>query len=55
MVCNPKKGEIVTVNPENAPFSFTFEFKSSNMILQHAIQDGKIVNEILLIKEEDWL
>ncbi len=47
------KGEIVITNPKNAQFSFVFEFKTSDRILQQAIQDGKIVNEILLIKENN--
>ena len=49
----PTKGEIIITNPENAPFRFAFEFKTSDTILQHAIQDGKIVNEILLIRENN--
>lgn len=45
------KGEIVVTNPENAPFKFIFEFRTPDMIVQNAIQDGKVVNEITLIRE----
>ncbi len=46
------KGEIVIINPENAPLTFKFEFKSPNMIEQTAIQDNKIVNKIVLQRVE---
>lgn len=45
------KGEIVITNPEKASMIFRFEFKTPDMIVQNAIQDGKIVNEITLIRE----
>lgn len=48
---SPTKGQIVITNPVNAPFSFLFEFKTSNRILQQAIKDGKIVNEISLVRK----
>ncbi len=43
-----QKGEIVITNPSNAPFSFKFEFKSSDTILQSAIKDNQIVNKVVL-------
>lgn len=46
------KGEIVITNPENAPYRFTFEFKSPGIILQRAIEDDKMVNEITLTREK---
>jgi hypothetical protein len=49
----PTKGEIIITNPQNALFSFTFEFLSESRILQRAIQNGKIVNEIFLNKESN--
>lgn len=39
-------GEIIVINPENAPFRFKFEFKSPDMIVQTAIKDDKVVKEI---------
>jgi len=42
------KGEIVITNPENAPFNFRFEFISPDKIIQTAIKDNQIVNEIVL-------
>lgn len=45
-------GEIVVTNPDNAPYSFKFEFKTPNMIIQTAIADGKVVNEITLTRIE---
>lgn len=43
-----KTGEIVIINPENAPFKFKFEFKDLDILEQVAIQDNKIVNKIIL-------
>jgi hypothetical protein len=45
-------GEIVVTNPDNAPYSFKFEFKTLDMIIQTAIADGKVVNEITLTRIE---
>ncbi|MCC8199564.1 MAG: hypothetical protein LIP06_13645 [Tannerellaceae bacterium] len=45
-----KTGQIVITNPENASFKFKFEFKSSDILEQVAIQDNKIVNKISLKK-----
>lgn len=49
---SPDKGEIIVTTPENAPFKFTFEFKSPDMIIQKAIQEDKVVNELTLIRVE---
>ncbi len=43
-------GEIIVTNPDNAPYSFKFEFKTPDMIIQTAIADGKVVNEITLTR-----
>ena len=45
-------GEILITNPDNAPYRFKFEFKNPDLILQTAIQDDKVVNEILLKRSE---
>jgi len=45
-------GEIVVTNPDNAPYSFKFEFKTPDIIIQTAIADGKVVNEITLTRIE---
>ena len=46
-------GEIIIINPENAPLSFKFEFKDSNTIEQSSIKDNQIVNTIILRKIKD--
>lgn len=43
-----KTGEIIITNPNNVPLKFKFEFKSSDMLEQVAIQDNKVVNKIIL-------
>jgi len=43
-------GEIIVTNPDNAPFTFKFEFKTPDLIIQTAIADGKVVNEITLTR-----
>lgn len=50
-----KTGQIVITNPENASFKFKFEFKSSDILEQVAIQDNKIVNKISLKKSYSQL
>jgi hypothetical protein len=45
------EGEIIITNPENAPFNFEFTFKNENQLVQKAIQNGKVVNEIVLNKK----
>ena len=57
-VCNSwftsqNTGEIVVTNPENAPFRFKFEFKNADLIVQTAIQNDKVVQEISLIRIKD--
>jgi hypothetical protein len=42
------EGEIIITNPDEAPFSFEFSFKNGNELIQKAIQNGKVVNEIIL-------
>lgn len=46
-------GEIIITNPENAPYSFKFEFKTPDMIEQTAIQNNKVVNKITLRRKEN--
>ena len=46
-------GEIIITKPKDAPFRFKFEFKTSDMIVQAAIQDDKVVNEIVLERVEN--
>jgi len=46
-------GEIIIINPENAPLKFKFEFKSPNMIEQTATQENKVVNKIVLKRVEE--
>ena len=43
-------GELVVTNPDNAPFSFKFEFKSPDLIVQTAIQNDKVFKEIILTR-----
>jgi hypothetical protein len=43
-------GELIVTNPENAPFTFKFEFKTPDSIIQTAIRDGKVVKEITGVK-----
>lgn len=45
-------GEIVVINPDNAPYIFKFEFKTPDIIIQTAIANGKVVNEITLTRIE---
>ena len=47
------KGEIIIINPDNAPFRFEFEFKNPDIIEQTAIQDNKVVNKIILKRIEN--
>jgi len=46
-------GELVVTNPENAPFTFKFEFKNPDLIVQTALQDDKLVREITIIRIKD--
>jgi hypothetical protein len=46
-------GVLVVTNPENAPFTFKFEFKNPDLIVQTAIQDDKVVKEITIIRIKD--
>jgi hypothetical protein len=41
-----KTGEILIINPENAPLKFKFEFKSPTHLIQTALLDGKVVRVI---------
>lgn len=47
-----KEGEIIVTNPENAPLKYRFEFKTPDMLVQHAFQDGNVVREITLSREK---
>jgi hypothetical protein len=43
-------GELVVTNPDNAPFSFKFEFKNPDLIVQTAIQNDKVIKELFLTR-----
>jgi hypothetical protein len=43
-------GEMIITNPENAPFTFKFEFKTPDLIIQTAIQNGKVVKKVMGIR-----
>jgi hypothetical protein len=43
-------GKIIVTNPDNAPFMFNFEFKTTDMIVQTALVGGKVVKEITLTR-----
>lgn len=47
-----RKGKIVIVNPDNAPFSWTFEFIGPKFLKQSAILKGEIVKTLLLQKSK---
>lgn len=46
-------GELVVTNPDNAPFRFRFEFKNADLIVQTAIQNDKVIKEILITRIKD--
>lgn len=43
-------GELVITNPDNVPFRFKFEFKTPDLIVQTAIQNDKIVKEVVITR-----
>jgi hypothetical protein len=45
-----KTGEILIINPENAPLKFRFEFKSATYLIQTALYDDKVVKVITGVK-----
>ncbi len=48
---SPTEGKIIITNPDKTPFGFEFTFKNENQLVQKAIQNGKVVNEIVLNKK----
>lgn len=46
-------GELVVTNPDNAPFRFKFVFKNTDLIVQTAIQNDKVVKEITITRIKD--
>ena len=46
-------GELVVINPDNAPFRFKFVFKNADSIVQTAIQNDEVVQEITLTRITD--
>lgn len=50
---SPNAGELVVTNPENAPFRFKFEFKNSDLVVQTAIQNDKVIKEITIARIKD--
>jgi len=56
-ICNAwftssNKGELVIVNPENAPVKWKFEFKTPDLIVQTAIINNRVVKEVLLSRKK---
>jgi len=48
-----KTGELVVINPDNAPYKFKFEFKNADLIVQTAIQNDKVIKEIIITRIKD--
>ena len=46
-------GELIVINPDNAPFRFQFVFKNTDLILQTAIQNDNVVKEITITRIND--
>ena len=46
-------GELIVINPDNAPFRFKFVFKNADLIVQTAIQNDKVVKEITITRIKD--
>ena len=46
-------GELVVINPDNAPYKFKFEFKNADLIVQTAIQNDKVIKEIIITRIKD--
>ena len=46
-------GELVVINPDNAPFRFKFVFKNADLIVQTAIQNDEVVKEVTLTRIKD--
>ena len=40
------RGEIMVTNPENAPFTFKFEFKTPDTLVQTALHGDKVFREV---------
>ena len=46
-------GELIVINPDNAPFRFKFVFKNADLIVQTAIQNDNVVQEITITRIKD--
>ena len=46
-------GEIIVINPDNAPFRFKFVFKNADLIVQTVIQNENIIKEITITRIKD--
>jgi len=46
-------GELIVINPDNAPFRFRFVFKNADLIVQIAIQNDNVVKEIIITRIKD--
>ena len=46
-------GELIVINPDNAPFRFQFVFKNTDLIVQTAIQNDNVVKEIIITRIKD--
>jgi hypothetical protein len=46
-------GELIVINPDNAPYKFKFVFKNDDLIVQTAIQNDKVIKEITITRIND--
>ena len=51
-VCNAwftseNAGELIIIDPDNAPYTFKFLFQSPDTLLQTGLKDGKVIKEIM--------
>jgi hypothetical protein len=46
-------GELIVINPDNAPYNYKFEFKNADLIVQTAIQNDKVIKEITIARIKD--
>lgn len=46
-------GKLVVTNPDDVPFRFKFEFKTSDLIIQTVIQNDKVIKEVSITRIKD--
>lgn len=54
-ICNTwfttaNEGEVLIINPDNAPVRFKFEFKTPDFLMQTATKDGKVVKVVTAVR-----